>query len=73
MYAHKLIIAMGLIGSFALFTGCGGGYMLYNTRYIPTSGTNFGPEAAELPWKPPFIEGQSYEQTPSRGDKAITR
>ena len=47
--------------------------MLYNTRYIPASGTNFGPEAAELPWKPPFIEGQPYEHTPSRAATAITR
>lgn len=62
-----------LFATLLLCTGCGNGYLLYNTRYIPESGTAFGPAAAELPWKPPYIEGQPYPQSPGRGDRALTR
>lgn len=51
-----------------LLTSCGNAYMLYETRYIPEPGERISnAEYAELPWKEPYLNGQSAPHTPSRG------
>ncbi len=61
------LTCLSLILMTALLSGCGNGYMLYETRYIPEPGERISTaEYAQLPWKEPYINGQSAPHSPTR-------
>ncbi len=58
---------LALLLTALLLSSCGNSYMLYETRYIPEPGERISrAEYAQLPWKEPYLEGQSAPHTPSR-------